>query len=374
VEPLPPLDDLPAVPIERVELVVAELPVVAPLVTAHGAAEPTRPVLFVHVVGDGAEGWAECALEPAPTYDDEHTASAFAALRDELAPGALAAAVADWRELGTGPGQRSARAALELAELDAQLRVAGRPLAAWLGATERRVPAGATLGLHDSIDGLLAEADEALAAGARRLRVKIRPGSVPAIAALVAHVDGRVPVQADANGSLAEDDAELPALDELGLACLEQPLPADDLAGSARLVASLRTPVCLDEPVTSLAAVERAAELDAASVICLKPGRVGGWPVAREAQHRARELGLGVWLGGMLETAVGRAATAAIAALPGMTAAPDLDPRPRYAVELAEPLPLEDGWVTVPSTPGTGAVPDPDALASVTTTIETLRP
>jgi O-succinylbenzoate synthase len=361
-----------------VELVVAELPLRVPLAAAHAAAPAAnRPVLLVHVIGDGVDGWAECATEPAPTYDGEYTAGALAVLRDHLVPRLLAIRAADSREvvavLADVRGHHAARAALELAVLDAQLQVAGRSLARWLGAVEHRVPAGATLGLHDTVDGLLAEADDALAAGAARLRVKIRPRSTHALTALVAHVEGRVPLQADANGSFRVDDPELLAIDELGLACLEQPLAPDDLVGSATLAARLHTPICLDEPVTSLGAVEAAARLGAASVLCLKPGRVGGWPDARALQHRALALGLGVWVGGMLETAVGRAANAAVAALAGMTAAPDLDPRPRYGIELAEPLPIADGWVTVPTTPGAGSHPDPEVLRAATVHCDMLR-
>ena len=64
----------------------------------------------------------------------------------------------------------------------------------------------------------------------------------------------------------------------------------------------------------------------------------------------------------MLETGVGRAANAAVAALPGMGLAPDLDPRGRFDPDLADPLRPVNGLVPVPSGPGTGAVPDPALL------------
>lgn len=364
MEPLPPLEPLPTLSVERLELVTVTVPVVAPLSTARRTANRTsRAVLLVHVIAGGVDGWAECAVEASPTYGPEFTAGARIALRDHLGPRLLAG-----RPLEEVRGHPSATAALELALIDAQLRVLDRSLAAWLGATEATVPAGATLGLHQDVGDLLTEADLALAAGAARLRVKVRPGSVANLSALVAHVAGAVPVQADANGSFRPTDTahldELRALDRLGLACLEQPVAPDDLTGSAAMAADLVTLVCLDEPITSPGAIETAAALRAAGVICLKPARVGGWPAAREAQHRARALGLGVWVGGMVETAIGRAANAAVAALPGMWGAPDLDPRPRYGWELAEPLVVVDGRVAVPTGPGTGVAPDRRALVS----------
>jgi O-succinylbenzoate synthase len=376
VRPLTALEPLPAVHVEGIELIVVELPVLAPLRTARsGPPEGRRPVLLVHVRAREAEGWAECAVETAPTYASEFTEAARLVLRDHLVPRAWAGPTGDALALGPAldevRGHPSARAALELAVLDAQLRAVDRSLAHWLGATETAVSAGAALGLHGDVDELLDEATAALAAGAARLRVKIRPGSAAtSLAALRAHVGPEVVLQADANGSfrLADDAhvAELEQLDALGLACLEQPLAPDDLVGSARLAERLATPICLDEPITSLGAVEAVAALGAAHVICLKPARVGGWPAARVVQHRCRELGLGVWLGGMLETAVGRAANLAVAALPGMTLPADLDPRPRYSPDLAEASPAEAGRVTVPTGPGTGAAPDVAQLLAAT--------
>ena len=129
-------------------------------------------MLLVHVRADEAEGWAECAVEPEPTYGPSSptprsSRCATTCSRGPLAGGPTrrAAGASGTRSTRSG-ATRSARAAVELAVLDAQLRAAGRSLAAWLGATATAVPPGAALGLHDDLDDLLAEADAALAAGA----------------------------------------------------------------------------------------------------------------------------------------------------------------------------------------------------------------
>ena len=363
---MPALDPLPTVRVRAVELVNPRVTVDRPLPTAGGWLE-RHDVLLVHVVADEAEGWAEVAVAAAPTYDADDGASARLALERHLAPLAWAGptgdAVALEPHLASVRGHHPARAALLLAVLDAQLRVAQRSLASWLGGTQVTVPAGAALGLHDEPDDLLAEADGALAAGAARLRVKIAPGRAARhLRALREHVGDGMPLQADANGSFAEDDPELVALDDVGLACLEQPLAPDDLLGHARLAVRLLTPICLDEPLTSLGVIEAAVALGACEVVCLKPGRVGGWVAARAVHDRCVELGVPVWVGGMLETAVGRAANLAVAALPGMALAPDADPRPRYRQDLVARPAAVDGAYEVPSTPGTGAVPEPSAL------------
>ncbi len=261
-----------------------------------------------------------------------------------------------------------ARAALELALLDAQLRVAGQTLGSWLGAAATSVPAGATVGMHDDLDAVLADVAAAVAAGAVRIRLKVAPGRT-SVAAVVrsTHSADSLALQVDANGSFDPTDAahraQLIELDQLDLSCIEQPFPPDDLVAHADLARRLETPVCLDESVTSLGSFETAVSIGACEVLCLKPGRVGGWPAARRIHDRAVALGLPVWVGGMFETGLGRAANLALAALPGMTLPGDFDPRGWFETDLVEPEPPgADGRVPVPTGPGTGAIPDPDVL------------
>lgn len=365
---MPTLEPLPAVRVEAIELVTVPMRLTVPLRTAAGR-RAERDVLLVHVRAAEAEGWAECVAEPEPTYSPEFTDAAVVVLRDHLLPRAWAGPTGD--ALALGPhldavrGHPMARAALELAVLDAQLRAVERSLAGWLGATATSVAPGAALGLHDQVDGLLTEADAALAAGAARLRVKIAPGRAAGhLEALRRHVGADLLLQADANGSFAEDDPELDRLDGVGLACLEQPLSPTDLLAHARLAERLDTPICLDEPLTSLGAIEAAVALGACEVVCLKPARVGGWVAARAVHDRCVELGVPVWVGGMLETGVGRAANLAVAALSHMALPPDLDPRGRFDPDLADPRQPVGGVVAVPDGPGTGAVPDNELLTS----------
>ncbi|MDP1818406.1 MAG: o-succinylbenzoate synthase [Acidimicrobiales bacterium] len=376
----PPLEPLVAVDVEAIELVTVPLRIVRPLHTAgtgpaEGATQAessVREVLLVHVRAREAEGWAECVAEASPTYAPEFTEGAHAVLRRHLIPRAWAGPTGDALALGshldTVRGHPMARAALELAVLDAQLRAADRSLASWLGATGAPVAAGAALGLHGAVDDLLADAEAALQAGAVRLRVKVAPGrAAERLLALRAHVGHDALLQADANGSFTLHDPahldELRRLDRVGLTCLEQPLASDDLLGHARLADVLSTPICLDEPLTSLAAIEAAVHLGACEVVCLKPARVGGWIAARQVHDRCVELGVPMWVGGMLETGVGRAANLAVAGLPGATWPADLDPRPRYEADLAPvPTPV-DGLVGLPTGPGTGAAPDPARLS-----------
>jgi O-succinylbenzoate synthase len=381
-----PLERLLPVDIAVIEILRVRMELAVPFRTPHREGDTHRDVLLVHVKGREVEGWAECAVEPAPSYSGEFTDATVAVFEHLLRQAMSTPPEVRWdrpgAEGGRGPihplndawllgralegirGHPIACAAVELAVLDAQLRQADRSLAGWLGATAATVPAGAALSLHESVDELLAEADSALAAGAARLRVKIAPGhAAEPLQALRDHVGSDVILQADANGSFGEDDDELVRLDDVGLACLEQPLSPDDLLGHARLADRLDTPICLDEPLTSLAAIEAAIHVGACEVVCLKPARVGGWIKARAVHDRCAELGVPAWIGGLLETGIGRAANLAAAALPHLALPSDLDPRVRYVSDLADPRLPVDGVVPVPTGPGTDAVPSAEALA-----------
>ena len=116
-----------------------------------------------------------------------------------------------------------------------------------------------------------------------------------------------------------------------------------------------------------------AIELGACSVICIKPGRVGGYLEAVRVHDVCVEHGVAAWCGGMLETGLGRAANLALAALPGFTLPGDLSASARYfARDLTPPFVLVDGRLPVPTAPGIGVEPEPGALRDFTTTIEVL--
>jgi o-succinylbenzoate synthase len=143
----------------------------------------------------------------------------------------------------------------------------------------------------------------------------------------------------------------------------------------ARLQARLATPICLDESIRSAADAVAAIELGACRVINIKPGRVGGLEESRRVHDVARAAGVPVWIGGMLETGVGRAANLALAALPGVTMPGDTSASERYFDrDLTEPFVLgPDGTMAVPSGPGIGVVPLGDRLEATSVRRATVR-
>lgn len=352
------------------------MPLVSPFRTSFGV-EHDRDVLLVRAVTeDGAEGWGECVAMSEPLYSSEYVDGAAEVIRRFLIPAVLSLPDAD-PYLVEVPfakikGHPMAKAAVQTALLDAKLRTAGLPLAAHLGAVRDRVPAGVSVGIMDSIPELLEAVEGYLAEGYLRIKLKIQPGWDVAPVRAVRERFGDILLQVDANTAYTLADARhLAKLDPFELLLMEQPLPEDDIRGHAELARQVRTPICLDESITSARAAADAIALGATSVVNIKPGRVGGYLEARRVHDVCAANGVPVWVGGMLETGIGRAANVALAALPGCVLPGDTSASDRYfRRDVTAPFVLADGHLPVPTGPGIGVDPDPDALAEVTTATE----
>ncbi|GAA2636549.1 o-succinylbenzoate synthase [Dactylosporangium fulvum] len=358
------------------ELRRVAMPLVAPFRTSFGT-ELRRDVLLVRAVAGDVEGWGECVAMSAPLYSAEYVDDAATTIQRHLAP-VLANADVEAHTLeplfARFKGHPMAKAAVQTAVLDAQLRAAGTPLGSYLGAVKDRVPAGVSVGIMDSIPALLDAVAGYLDAGYLRIKLKIEPGwDVEPVRAVRERFGDGVLLQVDANTAYTLADARhLARLDPFDLLLIEQPLPEDDLRGHAALARLVRTPICLDESIVSARAAADAIALGACEIVNIKPGRVGGYLEARRIHDVCVANGVPVWAGGMLETGLGRAANVILAALPGFTLPGDTSASDRYyARDITAPFVLEDGHVAVPGGPGIGVSPVPELLDEVTT--DTLR-
>jgi O-succinylbenzoate synthase len=349
------------------------LPLVTPFRSAHGV-ETVRDALLVRVDTPDGAGWGECVAMSDPTYTSEYVDGAQQVMAGWLAPLLLSAGELGGADvagvLSPVKGHPMAKAALELAVLDAELRQRQQSLAAFFGAQRERVLVGVAVGISGSVDALVDAVAAHVAAGYRRVKLKIEPGwDVAPVAAVRDTFGDDLMVQVDANGSYAEVGGEaLFALDDFGLLLIEQPLDDDDLAGHAKLATRLRTPICLDESITSARRAAEAVAMGACSIVNIKPGRVGGYIEAKRIHDDCLAAGVATWIGGMLETGIGRAANLALAGLPGCTLPGDISASNRYyATDVTPAFVLEDGALTVPSAPGIGVDVLTDVIDELTT-------
>ncbi len=313
-----------------IEVVRSRLALARPFVTAHGT-ESAKEVLLVRALdAEGREGWGECAALAAPGYSAEWVGGAEVVLRRFLIPAALAG-----RPAGV-VGHPMATAALEGAIVHLRLACAGLSLATWMGAVRERVACGVAVGIASSVDDLLAEVAGLVDEGYQRVKLKVRPGWDTGPVRAVRAAWPALPLGVDANGAYARsdlDDGPLAHLDHLGLVEIEQPLAPGDLVGLAEAARRLITPVCLDESIGSAADLETALALGALDHVNLKPGRVGGVAEALRVHDLARDRGVPLWVGGMLDTGVGKAFNVALAALPGAGLPGDLPASRRWFAE-----------------------------------------
>lgn len=366
--------------IRAIELREVSLPLIRPFRTSFGEEREKRAIL-IRVEGGDDEGWGECVASESPRYSEEWLEGALILLRDHLCPALLSGGAVTGpedvgRRLGWVRGHRMAKAALEAAVLDVWLRAAGRSLKEYLGAVRDRVPCGVSVGIASSIEALLEEITGYLAAGYRRIKLKIQPGWDLEVVRAVRQALPETPLSVDANAAYSLADAPLfEALDELALVMVEQPLDHEDLVDHARLQSRLRTPICLDESIRSASDAAAAVQLGACRIINIKPGRVGGVAEAKRIHDLAMDAEVAVWIGGMLETGVGRAVNLALASLPGVSLPGDTSASDRYfRQDLTEPFVLSsDGTMAVPDGPGIGVTPHPDRLEECTVRSELIK-
>jgi o-succinylbenzoate synthase len=180
-----------------------------------------------------------------------------------------------------------------------------------------------------------------------------------------------VHLMADANSAYTLADADhLSELDAFHLIMIEQPLSRDDLLRHATLQSRLKTPICLDESITSVDRAEDMIALGSGKIINIKPGRVGGFSVSKAIHDLCQSRGVPVWCGGMLESGVGRAHNVALASLPNFMLPGDLSPSSRYwerDIVRPEWTMDSDGMVHVPlDRPGIGVDVDLDRVDDLT--------
>jgi len=347
--------------IEKIALREISMPLKQPFETSFGVTDRRRIVL-VEFIADGISGWGEVTATEGPYYNSETTDTAWHVICDFLAPAiigkrfdsveALAAVMAPVR------GHEMAKGALEGAAWDAAARSGNIPLWSLLGGTLESLPSGVSMGIYKDTGVLLERIGAELAAGYRRVKLKIKPGHDVYVVEAVRKAYPDIALTVDANSAYTlQDISTLRRLDEFALDYMEQPLGWNEIYQHAELQRQLRTPICLDECIHSLRDVEAAIAMRACGVINIKLGRVSGHREARKIQEYCLQKGVPAWCGGMLEAGIGRAHNIAMSSLPGFVMPGDVSASARYwHQDIIEPevTVTSQGTISVPTGPGIG--------------------
>jgi len=349
--------------VRSITLTWVRVPLLEPFRISSGSVAE-KDAIVVRVEGDGFTGWGESSPMAGSFYSTDTPESCWSELCDVIAPAVL------HRDLTAGdklPGKHFASVGIETAlwDIDAQRR--GVPLHRLLGGTRDCVEAGLAVGLYEDTSQMLRTTEKHLAAGYKRVKIKIARGSdVDLVRAMRRAFGDDLPLMVDANGDYTPEHIDVfRRLDEFNLMMIEQPLAGAMLEESAELQRQLRTPICLDESLENVAAVERAIALGSLRIANIKIQRVGGFGNALRIFDLCLAHKLGIWIGTMPELGIGQAQGAAFSSLPGCTFPTDVEASARWFWDdIINPwIEVRDGMIAMPTAAGLGYRVDPSKLA-----------
>ena len=340
-----------------------ELPLVEPFETSFGVEQNRRFLLVRLETKDGVEGWGECAAASDPLYSSESVATARWMISERLVP--LLFRLEDptpeafLREAARFRGNRMAKAAVELALHDLRARAAGRSLAESLGGRRRRIRVGVSVGIQPTVPKLVDRVGRYLAAGYRRVKLKVRPGwdAVPVGAVRREYPDLDLWVDANQAYPVGAVRSIRAWAKKYRVAQVEQPFAERAIRAHAALADGAPFRVCLDESIVDPVSLEDALEARAVTSLNVKVARVGGITVGSALARRAARARVPSWIGGMLESGIGRAHNVALASTAPFVLPADLSASDRYYREdLTDPaFVLGPGsTLEVPRKPGIG--------------------
>lgn len=345
------------------------LPLREPFETSFGVERHRRFLLVGLTSRAGVVGWGECVAASDPLYSEESLATANWMVGERLIPilrrldpvsiEAFRSATRRFR------GHRMAKAAVEAALLDLVSREHHVPLGTMLGIPARsEVTVGVSVGIHPRPAALAARVARYCAEGYSRVKLKVAPGRDREGVAAVRRQFPELELWVDANQAYRAAGARRLRqwAEALEVAQVEQPFGDRELSAHADLQRGARFRVCLDESVVDDESLGEALRLHSGRSLNVKAGRVGGAINGLALATRANRAGWAAWVGGMLESGVGRAHNLHLAALAPITLSSDLSASSRYyeADLIEEPFELTSrSTLRVPRGPGTGVTIDP---------------
>ncbi len=362
---------------DKVVLRIIDMPLKKPFVT-HLATVKTRKSIIVQVVDeDGCSGYGEVVAFDSPWYTEETVQTAYHMLKDYLIPLVFANQIEHPAQVTTIfsaiKGNPMAKAGLETAIWDLYAKRCQQPLAQVIGGTREKVAAGAVVATKNMQDAIK-QIERFLEQGYQRVKLKINQQMDYQYLKEIRSHFPTLPLMVDANSSYTLKDIEkLQALDQFDLLMIEQPLGTSDIVDHAYLQSQLKTPICLDESITSFHDAQSAIQLGSCQVINIKIGRVGGLQTAIAIHDLCISNQVKLWCGGMIEYGISKAHNLALSSLTGFSIPGDLPASTNYWEEdIIEPeINIDQGYIQVPTKDGIGFSINQRRLTEVTSYVET---
>lgn len=359
--------------VSTVRLHHIQMRLTSPFTTSYGSLRD-RDVIIVEITDtEGITGWGECSAFASPWYTEETVKTAWHMLEDFLIPALLQRNIDHPNQLtalfAKVRRNNMAKAALDEAVWDLFAKQMEKPLADVIGGKKTTVEVGAAIGIQDNEQQLLSTIEKYLSSGYKRIKVKIKRGTEDAILAPIRTHFPDLPLMADANSAYTLADIErLKSLDQYNLLMIEQPFAADDILDHAKLQKEIKTPLCLDESITSVNDAKQAIEQNSCQIINIKIARVGGITEAIRIHDLCMQHGIPVWCGGMLDSGIGRSHNIALSTMANFSLPGDISASSRYWEQdiITPEVTVHNGVINVPAKPGIGYDVDREQLGKQT--------
>ncbi|WP_059171489.1 o-succinylbenzoate synthase [Bacillus sp. FJAT-27445] len=358
---------------------IISMPLKQPFHTHLGTVEERESIIVEAVDEDGNRGFGEGVAFSSPWYTEETVGTCWHVMTEFLIPLLKRNPVSHPKDASLLFGgirrNHMAKSAIELALWDLYAKQKQVSLARLIGGEADRIPSGVVVASKDEGQALEQTAMY-VEEGYQRIKVKISPANDYRLLSRIRKAFPDLPIMADANSAYTLNDADkLKALDELGLLMIEQPLAHNDFLEHAKLQTKLTTAICLDESINSFTDAVMAVELGSCRIVSIKAGKVGGLQEAIRIHNFCKDRGIPVWCGGMIEFGVSRAHNIALASLPGFTIPGDISSSSRFWEEdiIAPGVLVENGWITVPKSPGIGFEVNRSRLEQISTKRKAFR-
>ena len=364
--------------INKVTLFQTTMKLKSPFVTHLETVSDRESILVKTEAQNGITGWGEVVAFSSPWYTEETIQTAWHMLTDFFIPHVINKS---WnnpndvnRSLKNWRGNNMAKAGLETAIWDMFAKKDNKPLAYYIGGDKTEIEAGVVVSSDNSSE-MINMIGKRLEEGYKRVKIKIDPTTDFSVLKKIRSTYPHLLLMADANSAYKLSDVEqLKKLDKFNLLMIEQPLGVDDIVEHSELQKTLRTPICLDESITSLEDAKNAIKLKSCKVINIKIGRVGGLAEAIAIHDYCLENNVPVWCGGMLETGISRAFNIAISTLPNFTIPGDVSASSRYwEKDVVTPeVEVYNGKIKVPTKNGIGYEVDESYINQISKRVRTI--
>jgi o-succinylbenzoate synthase len=345
--------------IKKVTIYQIQLQLKHPFVTSFGKIDNRKTLLIKLENKNGLCGWGESAHLELPLYTSEYLKGGELLIK-KMAPKIINKELKHPSEIMNCfqdiKGNNISKAGMEMALWDLFARDRNLPLYKYIGSTKNYSKVGISIGIQQNSANMIEKIDHAYNLGYKRIKIKIKPGQDINIVKKIRETFEDMPLMVDANSAYKLKDKDmLKELDKFGLMMIEQPLGDSDLLDHSKLQNELDTPICLDESIKTYADSKAAHELNSCKIINIKPARLGGITETLKTHDFCLKNKTPLWIGGMLESGIGKAFLDHIATLPGFTLPGDNSPQSRYFEEdITEERMMLRGIIKLDNKPGIG--------------------